>query len=227
MRARAEETNTVSMEYLEGLHLKHEDWLGKGAAANKLSAHPSDQRQSIIRAHNGVVLPVEPSARLQDSLFYLDKNEAAQEMHKCLDAVPALVLDCNKDVLRDLDLQREVQQTVAEYIAFMRNRREFLLAEKRNTKQEDSSSRRSGSAHGQGRSASTRAHNPQPGGPDGVQQEATELVQAAARSEATSVVPNSSGQLQAHAVISGNLEALQFVADGNGNGRRAAATSAG
>lgn len=35
MRARSEET-TVQMDYLEGLHEKHEDWLGAGGRFDAL-----------------------------------------------------------------------------------------------------------------------------------------------------------------------------------------------
>lgn len=182
--------------------------------------------RGVITTPEGLILPDRVSPLLRDSLYYLASESAAPDMHAVLNNVPALVLDCNRDVLRDLDLQRQVQQTVAEYIQVMRNRREMLRT---------LSSMGGGMMGGGGagwdpsrRGASSgRGTRPQPGAPTRKeQQEAIELVQGI--DSDVLVVPNSSGQLQQDegaaaqqqlqqeqqrmSAVSGNLEALHQVA---------------
>lgn len=216
MRARSEET-TVGMDYLEGLHEKHEDWLGAGGAYNELQDQARLHRpRTRKREHPGVtvlpsglIVPDRVSPLLQQSLYFLDNHRSAPEMHPVLNHVPALVLDVNADVLRDLDLQRQVQQTVTEYIQVMRLRRDTLrripFSSSNHHHYHGSSSRRT--------TSSRSLLGTQPGAPEGLQQEALHVVRAAV-DEDVSVVANSSGQLQEQhmsAAASGNLEALSVA----------------
>jgi len=64
--------------------------------------------RSFTASPGGLLLPDVPvPQRLQDSLYFLDKHgpNAPLEMHAQLHRVPALVVDCNADILRDRDLQ--------------------------------------------------------------------------------------------------------------------------
>lgn len=230
------------MNYLDSLHEKHEDWLGSGLDLNT----PYEQAQKALRSRrsiaasnlqpvvqspSGLLLPNKPSQRLRDSLYYLDAGRSPQEMQPCLHRVPALVLDCNADVLDDLDLQREVQATVADYITFMRDSKELRRKQMLEQLLQGGSS---GSSKGSS-SSQRGALGSQPGAPDGVQRQATELVQEAARGAdggGAKVVPNSSGrlqdtdaaeQLQPQGSVSGSLEALQsaVAAAAMGNGASA------
>jgi hypothetical protein len=194
MRNRSEET-TVSMDYLEGLHEKHEDWLGAGS---KLVELQSRRRTQHAVLPNGLWLPGDISSNLRDSLYALDHKSASPEMHRVLNGVPALVLDVDRDVLRDMDLQRKVQETVADYITLMRQYRE------QRAKQLKQASRVA-SMQGSFNSSSSNRQQPlqQQDVPANVQQ-AIQLVTGTAAQGEFQVLPNSSGHLK----LSGALEAL-------------------
>lgn len=205
MRARSEEV-TVGMDYLEGLHQKHEDWLGAGHRFVDLT-RPRRQRSSarqpdIELPKSGLLVPPNISPRLQDSLYVLDTSLAAPEMHQALDGMPALVLECDRDVLRDLDLQQQVQETVAEYIKLMRQHRE-----QRERKQQ---SQQAGSANSKniGRQG-YQIRSPRSSNVNGDVQATMKVLQEPAAEAGISMVHHSSGQLREQLQQpAGNLEAL-------------------
>jgi hypothetical protein len=208
------------MDYLEGLHDKHEDWLRAGPNYTELR-RPRRRDNSVVLP-NGLLLPGSIPANLRESLYVLDNDKSAPEMHKVLNGVPALVLECDGDVLRDMDLQRHVQQTVADYINLMRQHR----AQREKQKQLElkaSSSRASSSGAGAGSSFSDRRRRStvRQAAPEGVKQ-AVDLVKDTAGSADFQVVPKSSGQLQDRgAAVSGGLEALHTAVQ-QGKGSRMA-----
>jgi hypothetical protein len=126
-------------------------------------------------------------------------------MHKSLHDVPALVLDCDEDILRDLDLQKEVQAKVAAYIKFMREQRQVSSELKRQQQlHEKRQQRRSGAADaaehpdapaGHRSRRSSGSSGVQLGNPEGVQGQQVDIVQAAVRGENAVAVPNRSGML--------------------------------
>lgn len=194
------------MDYLEGLHHKHEDWLRAGPNYTELK-RPRRRDNSVVLP-NGLLLPGSIPANLRESLYVLDNDKSAPEMHKVLNGVPALVLECDGDVLGDMDLQRDVQQTVADYINLMRQHR----AQRERVKQLESkasSSWMSSSGEGSISSFSDRRRRStvRQAAPEGVKQ-AIDLVKDTAGNADFQVVPNSSGQLQERADVSGGLEAL-------------------
>lgn len=214
------------MEYLEGLHDKHEDWLRAGPTFAELKRPRRRAPNSSVVLPNGLLLPGGISDNLKDSLYVLDTDRSAPEMHSVLNGVPALVLECDRDVLRDLDLQRQVQQTVVDYIALMRQHRE--QRQKQVQAKARSSSASSASMDGGSSSFSDRRRRSsmracQQGASEDVQQ-AIELVTGTAGND-FEVVPASSGQLQerAPASVSGGLEALHVAVSSNGNSGRLAA----
>jgi hypothetical protein len=83
----------VSLEYLRGLHEKHEQWLlpAKSSSSALLSVSP--------------VLQAPMSPRIRDRVFYLEGDH----VHTCIQKVPALMLDCdaNIDFSRDIEAKTE------------------------------------------------------------------------------------------------------------------------
>jgi hypothetical protein len=209
------------MEYLEGLHDKHEDWLRAGPTFAELKRPRRRSPNSSVVLPNGLLLPGGVSDNLKDSLYVLDTDRSAPEMHSVLNGVPALVLECDRDVLRDLDLQRQVQQTVVDYIALMRQHREQKqkqLQAKAKTSSAPSAPSMGGSSSFSDRRRRSSMRAVQQVDPDGVQQQAIELVAGTAGND-FAVVPASSGQLQerAPASVSGGLEALHVAVSSNGD----------
>lgn len=230
MRARSEET-TVGMDYLEGLHEKHEDWLGAGPRITELRRARRRDHSGNLLLPNGLLLPGNIPNSLKDSLYVLQKDRSAQEMHTVLNGVPALVLDCEGDVLRDEKLQQQVQQTVADYISLMRQHREQREQMQQQRLKYDSSrmpmpseDSSSNGGYSDRRRPRTGSRSSQPEASEDVQQ-VIEFVQTTADADFT-VVPNSSGELQQRApAVSGGLEALHVAVNNDNGGRVATATA--
>lgn len=213
LRGRSEEDN-ISIDYLEGLHAKHEDWLGAGQLAYNVHSKMSSRRRST--SVNGLLVP----DTLRDSLYYLDKDssQVPPDMHESLHLVPALVLDCNRDVLRDYDARLDVQEKVLKYIGFMREHTTWQRL------QHDSKEKLRRAMEG---AAGLDNHSgllvlgcgAQPGSPQGQQQEAVETLREGLReglkdSAEVKLVPNCSGVLTNDTDSSsrrptGSLEVLQ------------------
>lgn len=113
LRKRAEE-NSVSLDYLRGLHEKHENWLFPAQCGNRgllsVSKLPLDIDRSL-------------HPEIRDRTFLLQ----GEHVHASIQKVPALVLDCepNIDFSRDIEAKQGYARQVAEFFEFVKRMKEM------------------------------------------------------------------------------------------------------
>lgn len=118
-RHRAEEGG-VTLNYLEGLHQKHEDWLSYA------SHHPAITPDALLKAAGHLRLHAVPEPKsIQGKVVYLDSS-LSPGMPSFIDGVPALVLDYDKeiDMENDHEAQNEYATQVKAYFEFVKEVRQ-------------------------------------------------------------------------------------------------------
>ncbi|DBB02914.1 TPA: hypothetical protein ACH3X1_013516 [Trebouxia sp. C0004] len=117
-RHRAEEGG-VTLNYLEGLHQKHEDWLS-------YASHHPPSPDALLKAAGHLRLHAVPEPRsIQGKVVYLNSS-LSPGMPSFIDGVPALVLDYDKeiDMENDHEAQNEYATQVKAYFEFVREVRQ-------------------------------------------------------------------------------------------------------
>lgn len=117
MRNRPEE-RSVTLEYLRGLHEKHEQCF-----------FPSESSVGIYSVSGWPSGPhrVPPPPRIRDRVFYLEGDH----LHSSIRKVPALILDCEAsiDFTRDLEARAEYAHQVAEFYEYIRSSKDLYMNE--------------------------------------------------------------------------------------------------
>ncbi|KAL2641258.1 hypothetical protein R1flu_008845 [Riccia fluitans] len=107
-RKRKEE-DTVTLDYLRGLHEKHEQWLFPAEHGGRNVLSVTDWASS----ERG--LPLSP--RLRDRVLYLK----GENVHSSIQKVPALILDCEPsiDFTQDIEAKAEYARQVADFFNYV------------------------------------------------------------------------------------------------------------
>jgi len=104
----------VSLDYLRGLHEKHENWLFPAQCGShgllSVSQLPLDIDRSL-------------HPEIRDRTFFLQ----GEHVHASIQKVPALVLDCepNIDFSRDIEAKKGYARQVAEFFEFVKGMNEM------------------------------------------------------------------------------------------------------
>ncbi|XP_002990474.2 uncharacterized protein LOC9631521 [Selaginella moellendorffii] len=110
MRKRPEEQK-VTLDYLKGLHEKHEQWL--------FPTTPSPN--SVMSVKEWLPTLHQPPPRIKDRVFYLKGDH----VHSSIREVPALILDCEAsiDFSKDVEAKAEYARQVADFFEYVKQTR--------------------------------------------------------------------------------------------------------
>ncbi|KAK9786082.1 hypothetical protein WJX73_009061 [Symbiochloris irregularis] len=135
-RGRSEE-DTVKIEYLHTLHGFHEDWLNTTNRPYKGYSNACLPRPDLVDPHgrtiamslgkldatnsqDDVMKAIPPPAIIRDSLVQLSKLKC-QDLHKCIENTPALVLNCGDvDLTRDSQARQQYSDLVQTYFQWVK-----------------------------------------------------------------------------------------------------------